>query len=408
MNDDMKYIILLGDGMADTPLDSLGGKTPLEYAETPNMDSIARTGICGMVKTVPDGMPPGSDTANLSVFGYSPEESYTGRAPLEAMNMGIELSQKDVAFRCNIVTTANQIMQDFTAGHIDSGLSKIVIEEIAKQIHIPGIEFYPGVSYRHIMVWRDFPYQELPITVPPHDRTGKDITGSMPKGYGADTLIKIMDDSRAIIASSETIKKALSSYKGTPESVWLWGGGKKPVCKPLAERFGLTGFTISAVDLINGIGRAAGLTPCFVKGATGYLDTNYRGKAEALLDCLKKGNYVYLHVESPDEAGHEGNLEHKLKAITDFDKLVVGPVLEGIKSFKNYAILIMPDHPTPVTTRTHSADPVPFCMYRTGGWDDPWLADKSAEAYSEAVAETTGLFLPEGSRLIELMINGRL
>ena len=408
MNNDMKYIILLGDGMADTPIESLGGKTPLEYADTPNMDSIARTGICGMVQTVPKGMLPGSDTANLAVFGYSPAESYTGRAPLEALNMDIDLAPNDVAFRCNIVKTANGIMDDFTAGHIDSALSKVVIEEIAKQLKIDGIEFYPGVSYRNIIVWRNFPYSELPETIPPHDRTGQSTAESLPKGPGSDILLKIMEESRAIIASSESIKKASHLYKGSPESVWLWGGGRKPSCKPLAERFGLTGFTISAVDLVNGIGRAAGLVPCHVEGATGYLDTNYTGKAEALLECLKKGNYVYLHVESPDEAGHEGNLEHKLQAITDFDKLVVGPVLEGLKAFKNYAILAMPDHPTPIAIRTHSADPVPFCMFRTDGWNDTKLMKQSADKYGETSAKATGLFVQEGHRLIELMINGKL
>ncbi|MDR3238101.1 MAG: cofactor-independent phosphoglycerate mutase [Spirochaetia bacterium] len=405
----MKYIILLGDGMADTPLEALNGKTPLEYAKTPNMDSIAQKGICGLARTVPKGMIPGSDTANLSVFGYNPAESYTGRAPLEALNMNISLGPRDAAFRCNIVKTAGGIMEEFNGGQIDTALSMIVIEEIAARISYPGIVLYPGVSYRNMMIWRGFPYDELPATAPPHDITGRSTAPHMPKGPGAGLLIEIMEKSREIIASSRAVKVAMKRYKGAPESLWLWGGGRKPSMATLTERFGLRGFTISAVDLINGIGRAAGLVPCSVPGATGYLDTNYEGKAAALLDCLERGNFVYLHVESPDESGHEGSLEHKLQAIEDFDKRVVGPVLEGVANrFKRHALLVMPDHPTPVKIKTHSDEPVPFCMYRSTGWNDASLAGKSSQYYSEPAAGKTGLFVPEGHRLIELMINGKL
>ena len=408
MNDETKYIILLGDGMADTPLYQLGGKTPLEYAKTPNMDRIAQNGICGMTRTVPPGMHPGSDTANLSVFGYNPAESYTGRAPLEALSMDICLEKHDAAFRCNIVNTADGIMKEFNGGQIDTPLAKIVIEEVAARLRYPEIELYPGVSYRNIMVWRGFPFDRLPETTPPHDLTGQKTAPYLPKGQGTELLLEVMDISKSVIASSSAIKKGMEKYKGAPESLWLWGGGYKPYIKPLNERFGLSGFTISAVDLIHGIGIAAGLSPCRVEGATGYLDTNYEGKVKAALESLEKGNFVYLHVEAPDESGHEGNIKNKIQAIEDFDRRIVGPALEGLGRFKNYAVLAMPDHPTPINILTHSNDPVPFCMYRTAGWNDTSLHTTSAPAYSEITAAKTGLFISEGHRLIELMINGKL
>lgn len=407
MKGETKYIILLGDGMADTPIESLGGKTPLEYAPTPNMDSVAQKGVLGLVRTVPAGMIPGSDTANLSVFGYDPAKYYTGRAPLEALNMNIDMKQGDAAFRCNIVDAEGGVMRDFSAGHIDSALTKIVINEAAKELQKDGIELYPGVSYRNIIIWRNYPYESITQTTPPHDISDKAVSGYLPAGPGGDVLIRIMENSRRIFASSKAIAEAKSKYAGKPESLWIWGGGRKPALSTLEERFGLHGFTISAVDLINGIGRAAGLSPYRVDGATGYLDTNYAGKVEGLFECLKQGNFVYLHVEAPDESGHEGNIEHKLQAIEDFDKKVVGPVLEGLNSFTDYALLIMPDHPTPLKTKTHSDAPVPFCMYRTKGFGSE-LGDRSAKSYDEKAALATGLFLSNGERLIELMINGRL
>jgi len=322
--------------------------------------------------------------------------------------MNINLESRDTAFRCNIVNTVNGVMKEFNGGHIDTAFAKIVIEEVAASLSYPEIELYPGVSYRNIMVWRGFPYDNLPETTPPHDITGKETTRYLPKGAGMELLLEIMNASKSVIASSNAIKEGMKKYKGAPESLWLWGGGFKPAIKPLNERFGLRGFTISAVDLINGIGIAAGLSPCRVKGATGYLDTNYEGKAAAALDCLEKGNFVYLHVESPDESGHEGNVEHKLQAIEDFDRRVVGPVLDGLSRFKNYTVLAMPDHPTPVSLLTHSNDPVPFCMYRTAGWNDPALHATAVSSYNEITAAKTGLFISDGYRLIELMINGKL
>jgi 2,3-bisphosphoglycerate-independent phosphoglycerate mutase len=408
MNNEMKYIVLLGDGMADLPVESLGNRTPLQHASTPNMDRLARSGICGMVRTVPEGMSPGSDTANLSVFGYDPSVYYTGRAPLEALNMGIDLGPGDVAFRCNIVNINDDIMKDFSGGHIDTAFTKIVMEEISRNIQIKDIEFHAGVSYRNIMVWRNYPHEEVTRGTPPHDITDRRVAEYLPSGPGSDTLREIMEKSQSVIAGSKAIREAAGIYRGKPQSLWLWGAGRKPSIQTLEKRFGLRGVTISAVDLIHGIGRAAGLTPLPVEGATGYIDTNYEGKASALLSALEKNNFVYLHVESPDESGHEGNLEHKLRSIEDFDEKVVGPVMEGMKKYENYAILLMPDHPTPVSIKTHSPDMVPFCMFRTGSWNDESLKNRSAQTYDEISAAGTGLVINEGHRLIELMINGKL
>lgn len=403
-----KYIILLGDGMADLPIASLGNKTPLEAAHTPHMDALSQKGILGMVKTVPDGMQPGSDTANLSVFGYDPRKAYSGRAPLEALSMDVRLGENDAAFRCNIVNNRNNIMESFTADHIDSSFSKVIIDELNKNLTVNDIEFYAGVSYRNILVWRNYPYDDITETTPPHDIQDKKTTPHLPRGKGSERLKLLMEQSRDIISRSDTIKAAQKQYKGDPESIWLWGGGRKPAVETLQARFGLSGYTISAVDLIHGIGKAAGLSSLHVDGATGYIDTNYEGKARALLKGLESADYIYLHVESPDESGHEGNLDHKMQAIEDFDARIVGPVLKGLENFSDYAVLIMPDHPTPLRIKTHTSDPVPFCMYRSTGWDDPVYTKYRGTGFNEKAAEATGLYIGMGHRLLELMIQGHL
>lgn len=408
MKDKRKIVILLGDGMADLPIDDIGGKTVLEYAETPNMDFIARNGICGMTRTVPDGMSPGSDTANLSIFGYDPEKYFTGRAPLEAINMDIQLGINDVAFRCNLVNAAGGVMNDFTSAHIDSRLTEIVINELAENIRIPGIEFYPGVSYRNIVVWREYPFISITHTTPPHDIQTQRTDAYLPTGEGADILRMIMQESSGIIASSQKIKKFREQYNGDPESAWLWGGGRRPAMETLTEKFGLSGYTISAVDLIHGIGKAAGLKSLHVDGATGYLDTNYEGKAAALAEGLKDSDLVFLHVEAPDESGHEGSLNHKLQAVRDFDSRIVGPAIEILKNYEDFIMLVMPDHPTPVKVRTHTPDAVPFCIYPSKGLFDDERKKYSAAAYSEKDATKTGLFVEKGSRLMEIMVKGKL
>jgi 2,3-bisphosphoglycerate-independent phosphoglycerate mutase len=407
-NNDAKYVILLGDGMADLPIESLGGRTPLEYAGTPNMDRLASGGIMGMARTVPEGMQPGSDIANLSILGYDPRNFFSGRAPLEALNMGIDLGPRDLAVRCNMVDIRDGIMEDFSAGHIASEFSAVIMKELSTGLDIADMEYHPGVSYRNIVVWRNYPHAALPETTPPHDIQGSSAAPHLPRGAGADLLNRIMEKSAEIIASSKAVREARTSYKGTPTSVWLWGCGKKPAMAPLGKRFGLRGHTISAVDLVHGLGRAAGLSPIPVEGATGYIDTNYEGKAQALLGALPGANFIFLHVESPDESGHEGNLEHKLRAIEDFDRKIVGPVMDGISSYRDYTVLMLPDHPTPISLRTHSGDPVPFAINSSTGWKGTPYEGKSGSTFSEKSAAATGLFVPEGHRLIELMLYKKL
>jgi len=407
-NNDAKYVILLGDGMADLPIESLGGRTPLEYASTPNMDRLAAGGIMGLSRTVPDGMQPGSDIANLSILGYDPRNFFSGRAPLEALNMGIDLGPEDLAIRCNMVDIRDGVMEDFSAGHIASEFSAVIMKELGAGLDAAGMEYHPGVSYRNIVVWRNYPHETPPETTPPHDIQGEPVKPHLPRGAGADKLNDIMAKSAGIIASSKKVAEARSTYRGTPTSVWLWGCGRKPAMTTLGERFGLRGHTISAVDLVHGLGRAAGLTPLPVPGATGYIDTNYEGKAQALLRALPGVNFIFLHVESPDESGHEGNLEHKLRAIEDFDRRIVGSVMDGISSYRDYTVLMMPDHPTPISIRTHSSEPVPFAVYSSGGWKGTPFDGKTGPAFSEKNAAATGLFVPEGHRLIELMLYKRL
>ncbi len=394
-----KIAILVGDGMADYSIDKLGGKTPLQYAHTPHMDYLAKNGICGLACTVPPGMPPGSDVANLSLFGYDPATCYTGRAPLEALNMGIDLGPGDVAFRCNIVTIEHNSMQDFSAGHIDSAFSKIVIDEIARAIQIDGIEFYAGVSYRNIMVVRNFS-GELPVTTPPHDIQGKEIQEFMPKGAHSDLLNDIMQRAAVAIVNSKKIADAKSTFRGNPTGIWLWGGGYRPKMEPLSKLYGLHGHTIAAVDLIHGIGKAAGLTPIHVEGATGYIDTNYTGKAQACIDAMRNANFVFLHVEAPDESGHEGNLQHKLKAIEDFDAKVVGPVVNMLNRYNNFTVLVMPDHPTPLSLRTHVSDPVPFVIYSPDR-----NVSHNCKGFNEVDAGNTGIVVKRAHELLGMIVH---
>jgi 2,3-bisphosphoglycerate-independent phosphoglycerate mutase len=387
----MKYIILLGDGMPDYPIDELGGKTPLEYANTPNMDFIAKNGTTGCVKTIPDGFPPGSDVSNLSILGYDPAKYYTGRAPLEAASIGVKLSPADVAFRCNLVTLkpvappappltsplsppskggegevkkggeGGLIMDDFSAGHISTEEARELITALDKELGTDEIKFYPGVSYRHLMVWKDGK-DKLKLT-PPHDISGKGIKDYMPRGEGADVLIKLMSDSQIFLNNQKINRDRKKGGKNPANSIWLWGHGKAPAMPTLKERFGLTGSIIAAVDLMKGIGIYAGLTPINVPGATGYIDTNYEGKADYALKELELKDFVYVHIEAPDEAAHNGSLENKIKAIEDFDSRVVGRILKGMEKFKDYRIMVVSDHPSPISIKTHSAEPVPFAIY---------------------------------------------
>ena len=397
----MKYIILLGDGMPDEKIEVLGRKTPLQFASTPNMDRIARLGTFGLARTVPNGYPPGSDVANLSVFGYDPRVFYTGRSPLEAASIGVELSPRDVAFRLNLVnlqTRGGKIyMRDYSSGHISTEEGSELVALLQSEFGDSEFQFYPGVSYRHLLVWRNG-IEEMKTT-PPHDITGKCIDKYLPQGNGGERLLQLMTESRSLLAGHPIGKKRLEQKKLPANSIWLWGQGKAPKMQTYRQRFGLTGAVISAVDLIRGIGVYAGLEIIKVPGVTGYVDTNYEGKAEAALKALEKTDFVYLHVEAPDESSHSGILENKIRAIEDFDSKIVGPILEGIRKFGDYRVLCVSDHPTPLRIKTHTAEPVPFVIYSGE-------SDKTSEAkgFDEESALATGLFVEEGFRLMDMMM----
>jgi 2,3-bisphosphoglycerate-independent phosphoglycerate mutase len=395
----MKIIVLLGDGMSDEPNAELSGKTPLQAAQTPNMDLMARAGQVGLARTVPDGLPPGSDVANLSVFGYDPRDCYTGRSPLEAISMGVMLGPDDVAFRMNLVTlrphNGRVYMEDFSAGHIGSEQSHQLLATLQAELGDERFEFHPGVGYRHLLVWRGG--KDTMSATPPHDISGKLINDYLPKGEGADELIHLMNSAQMVLKTHPVNRERSEQDQLEANSIWLWGHGKTPKLMPYAEKFGLTGAVISAVDLIKGIGRCAGLDIINVPGATGYIDTNYQGKAEAALAALETHDFVYVHVEAPDEASHSGNLQHKMQAIEDFDRLVVGTVLAGLDRFEDVRLLCCPDHPTPVRLKTHTSDPVPFIIYQPGK-----SQANGAASYDEAAAKGTGL-LVEGTRMMELL-----
>jgi len=397
----MKYIVLLGDGMPDEGIESLGGRTPLEFARTPMMDFMAKRGRLGTARTIPDGFPPGSDVANLSVFGYDPRTCYTGRSPLEAASMGVELGPNDVAFRLNLVNLRQHdgrtVMGDYSAGHITTDEGRELLAALGRELGSVEFEFHPGVSYRHLLVWRNG--RERLETTPPHDITGKCVNDYLPKGDGAGVLLDLMQRSQSILEGHPLHRQRQEQGLTPANSIWLWGQGKAPRMETYREKFGLTGAVISAVDLVRGIGVYAGLEITRVPGATGYLDTNYAGKVEAALAALERVDFVYLHVEAPDESSHSGSIENKVRAIEDFDAKVVAPILEGIKKFGEYRILCTPDHPTPLRLMTHTAEPVPFIIY--GGETD---VNDAVAGYDENSARATGLSLKEGFRVMDLLL----
>ncbi|MBA7502632.1 2,3-bisphosphoglycerate-independent phosphoglycerate mutase [subsurface metagenome] len=354
----MKYIVIVGDGMADYPLKKLGGKTPLEVADKPNMDSIASKGKMGILKTVPDGMVPGSDVANLSILGYDPRKYYTGRGPLEAGSMGVKLGDEDTAFRCNLITEKDGRVFDYSSGHISTEEARELIEEM-KTFKLG--EFYIGVSYRHLFVMRNC--NPKIQTSPPHDIGGKLISDHLIKPRDSEIAQKL---NQFIMASKGVLSKhpvniaRVKQGKNPANMIWLWSNGKKPKLEKMKDKYGLRAALISAVPLINGIGIYTGMEIINVPGVTGYYDTNYEGKADYALKALESNDFVYVHVEAPDEAGHEGNLETKIKTIEDLDKRLVGRILDGAGECK---IAILPDHPTPIKVRMHVPDPIPFAIY---------------------------------------------
>ncbi|MBU1753703.1 cofactor-independent phosphoglycerate mutase [bacterium] len=392
----MKYILIVGDGMADYPLDELDGKTPLQAANTPNMDKLAREGIVGTAKTIPDGMLPGSDVANLAVMGYDPQRYYSGRAPLEAASMGIRLEPDETAFRCNLVTVENGIMQDYSGGHISTTEAKGLIEAVDANLGNEEIRFHPGVSYRHLMVLKN---DILPTCTPPHDITDKAIEPFLPQGSGAGMLRELMFASCQVLEAHEINHQRVKQGKKPANMIWLWGYGKPIEMPTFQQRFGLSGGVISAVDLVRGIGRCAGLRSIDVPGITGYYDTNYIGKAEYALDVLKNDDFVFIHIEAPDEASHNGDLKAKIKAIEDIDEKVLGTILKHIPD--NTRILLLPDHETPISTKTHASGPVPFVM-----WGDGIKPDDSL-SYDENSAQRSQLRFEAGWKILEYFIQGQ-
>lgn len=365
----MKYAILVGDGMSDYFIEDLRGRTPLQAARTPNMDRIAKEGRTGLARTVPRKMQASSDVANMSIFGYDPREYYTGRGPLEARSMGIELGPDDVALRANLVTVADGTMVDYSGGHISSNEASALIEILNEKFKQRGVRFYPGVSYRNLMI---VPADRLAEghgqlrCVPPHDITGKPIVENLPKGKGSKFLRDIMMGSQYMLADQEINSIRVDLGENPANMVWLWGQGRKPSMPSFKERHGVDGAVISAVDLIKGMALCIGLRVLKVPGITGYYDTDYAAKAEYALKALEKDDFVFVHVEAPDEAGHNGDLGEKIRAIENFDEHVVGGIANGLRSMGEYRILVLPDHPTPIELKTHADDPVPFALAGTG------------------------------------------
>lgn len=379
----MKYIVVLGDGMADEPLEALGGQTPLEYADTPNMDLVARDGQCGLLKTVPDGFEPGSDVANLSVLGYDPRTCYTGRGPLEAASMGVPLGSSDYAYRFNLVTLRNGVMEDFNAGHITSEEGAALISSLG----VPGAEFHPGVSYRNLMVVHEGKGSE---TTPPHDIVGQEVGPYLPKGKDASLLARCIEAAEHAFADHPVNRARTAARKLPATTIWPWSGGKRPAIPDFTERWGLAGGMISAVDLLNGIATYAGMEVVHVPGATGFIDTDYQAKARYALKAIEHLDFLYIHVEAPDEAGHMGSVEEKMKAIEGVDGLL-GTVLDHFDG----AVALLPDHPTPIRLKTHTSNPVPFAVLGHG-------ADATTK-YSEREAAKGAYGLRNSADLLPLL-----
>jgi len=367
----MKYVVVIGDGMADFPLEELNGKTPLQISETPNMDKIAADGVSGLLKTVPDTMTPGSDVANLSLMGYNPEKYYTGRGPIEAASIGAELSNGDVAFRCNLITEDSGILSDFNAGHISTLEASEIIETLNQKFYRYG-KFYLGTSYRHLFVSKNNKTANLKST-PPHDVVEEPFVDNLLKpadNNNAIQLNNIMMESRKLLQDHPINEKRISNGDKPANMIWLWGQGIKPSLPKFTDKYGLNGATITGVDLIKGLGIYMGLTNIHVPGATGYFDTDYCGKAKNAMKALQNHDIVFVHVEAPDEAGHAGDLKEKIKAIERIDKRILGKIMDEIPSFNDYSLAVLPDHPTPLILKTHTSDPVPYSMCSTEGKSD--------------------------------------
>jgi 2,3-bisphosphoglycerate-independent phosphoglycerate mutase len=397
----VKYIVILGDGMADYPLAELGNKTPLQAAHKPNMDFLAGRGEVGLVKTIPDGMNPGSDTANLSVMGYDPRKYYSGRSPLEAASIGIQLSDKDVTYRCNLVTLSDEekyedkIMVDYSSDEISTAEADELIQYLSGHFKKLGIELYTGVSYRHCLVLREA--ETGTNLTPPHDISDKCVHGHLPKDGNAELLFRMMKESYELLKDHPVNQKRIQNGKRPANSVWFWGEGRKPALSPFYEKYHKKGAVISAVDLIKGIALCAGMESIDVEGVTGNIDTNFEGKAAAALDALANGaDFVYIHIEAPDECGHRREIGNKVRSIELIDEKIAGPIVKEMNNRQDdFSIMILPDHPTPLSLRTHTAEPVPYLIYRSS------RETGSGAKYDEESAKNSGLFVAEGHLLLD-------
>ncbi len=395
----MKYVVVVPDGASDYPLEILGGRTPLEVASTPNLDYLAKKGILGRVRTIPSGFSPSSDVANLSLLGYDPKKYYTGRGPLEAANLGIELDEEDLAFRCNLITESDGKILDYSAGHISDKEARILIEYLNKNLATSSIKFYPGKSYRNLMIYKKGKSLGLDKLKywPPHDIMGEKIKSHLPRGKNSDIIVELMKKSKEILALHEINKVRIDLGENPANMIWLWGCGDKPKMERFEEKFKIKGAVISAVDLIKGIGKIIGLEVIEVEGATGFYDTNYEGKAKAALSALSRVDFVFIHIEATDEASHNADLRMKITCIERIDKLVIGTILEGLKNEK-FRILICPDHPTPISKRTHTSEPVPFLIYGEG------IGEEGFSRFSEVEAQNSKLFFDGGWLLLKYFI----
>lgn len=388
----MRYLLILGDGMADQPDERLGFKTPLDVAHTPNIDRVASAGEIGLVHTLLADYPLGSDVANMSILGYDPRQYYSGRAPLEAAAKGIKLAQTDLAIRANLVSFEGERLHDYTAGRISEGDAAAIVGTLKDHLDSEQFTFHVGKSYRHLLVWHEGP-DEIALT-PPHDIMGQAFDAFLPSGEAADPLIALMKDAMRLLENHPVNEARRRRGEPAVAVFWPWGEGRKPMLPSIQDQFGVKGACVAAVDLIFGLSYYAGLTPIQVEGATGYTDTNYLGKAEAALEALETHDFVFVHIEAPDEASHDGDLEAKIKAIEAIDRDIVGTILSRLKAPTR--LLLLPDHATPVQTRTHAIDPVPYCMA-----DFPFAAELALfSKYSEQSARQNGLVIDAGHTLL--------
>lgn len=401
----MKYLVLLADGMADYPVAELDGQTPLQVARTPNMDRLAAQSLIGLVKTIPDHYPPGSDVANMSVMGYDPARYYTGRSPLEAVSMGVKMAADDLALRCNLVTLSEQAvyadktMLDYSAGEISSEESAQLMHTLQEELGNDMLAFYAGISYRHLLIWKKALGRKLKLT-PPHDILDCTIKPYLPQGADYEILLELMQKSALLLQDHPVNIRRVEKGLAPANSIWLWGEGGKPSLSSFKEKYALNASVVCAVDLVRGLGLCAGMKAVTVNGATGGIQTNFAGKAMAAIKELQNGqDFVYLHIESPDEAGHQGNLKTKIWAIEQIDKEVVGPIMKAFAEQEDFRFMILPDHPTPLALRTHTRDPVPFMIF------DRWRKIKPGHAlqYNEETARQ-GVFVESGPALLDLFI----